>query len=86
MRDMHCHILPVVDDGSQSLEMSLQMLDAAKAAGVTSMVCTPHCRSPYFDFDAMWEAAPSTRGPGWTDLRCTGCSPRAPPGSRVRSG
>ena len=32
MRDMHCHILPAVDDGSQSLEMSLQMLDAAKAA------------------------------------------------------
>ena len=56
MRDMHCHILPAVDDGSQSLEMSLQMLDAARAAGVTSMVCTPHCRSPYFDFDAMWEA------------------------------
>lgn len=56
MRDMHCHILPAVDDGSQSLEMSLQMLDAAKAAGVTSMVCTPHCRSPYFNFDAMWEA------------------------------
>ena len=56
MRDMHCHILPAVDDGSQSLEMSPQMLDAAKAAGATSMVCTPHCRSPYSDFDAMWEA------------------------------
>ena len=56
MRDIHCHILPGVDDGAKDLEASLAMLAAAKAAGVTSIVCTPHCRSPYFDFDAMWEA------------------------------
>lgn len=56
MRDMHCHILPGVDDGSKDLAMSLRMLEAAKAAGVTSMVCTPHCRRPYFDFKGMWEA------------------------------
>ena len=29
---------------------------------------------------------PSTRGPGWTDLWCTGCRPTAPPGSHVRIG
>ena len=56
MRDMHCHILPGVDDGARNLQESLAMLEAAKAAGVTSIVCTPHCRDPYFDFDAMWEA------------------------------
>lgn len=56
MRDMHCHILPGVDDGSRDMAMSLDMLEAAKAAGVTSIVCTPHCRDPYFDYDAMWEA------------------------------
>ena len=32
------------------------MLQAAKDAGITSIVCTPHCRSPYFDFDKMWKA------------------------------
>lgn len=32
------------------------MLDAAKRAGVTSIVCTPHCRDPYFDYEAMWDA------------------------------
>lgn len=32
------------------------MLEAAKQAGVTSIVCTPHCRDPYFDYDAMWDA------------------------------
>ena len=56
MRDLHCHILPGVDDGSQSLEESLAMLEAAKAVGITSITCTPHCRDPYFDFEAMWEA------------------------------
>lgn len=56
MRDMHCHILPGVDDGAHDLKESLAMLEAAKQAGITSIVCTPHCRDPYFDFDAMWEA------------------------------
>lgn len=56
MRDIHCHILPGVDDGSPDVDYSLKMLNAAKAAGVTSIVCTPHCRDPYFDYDAMWKA------------------------------
>ncbi len=56
MRDIHSHILPGVDDGARSLEQSLAMLEAARAAGVTQIVCTPHCREPYFDFDAMWDA------------------------------
>lgn len=56
MRDIHCHILPGVDDGAQTLEESLRMLEAAREAGVTSIVCTPHCCDPYFDYDAMWDA------------------------------
>ncbi len=56
MRDMHCHILPGVDDGARDLDDSLRMLEAAKAAGITSITCTPHCRSPYFDFERMWQA------------------------------
>lgn len=56
MRDMHCHILPGVDDGALDLSMSLEMVDAAREAGVTSIVCTPHARDPYFDYEAMWSA------------------------------
>lgn len=56
MRDIHCHILPGVDDGAADLNESLAMLEAAKKAGVTSIVCTPHCRDPYFDYDKMWDA------------------------------
>ena len=56
MRDMHCHILPGVDDGARDLEESFAMLAAARAVGIDEIVCTPHCRDPYFDFDAMWAA------------------------------
>ena len=45
-----------VDDGARNLDESLAMLEAAKAAGITSIVCTPHVRDPYFDYDAMWDA------------------------------
>ena len=56
MRDIHCHILSGVDDGARDLQESLAMLQAARNAGVTSIVCTPHVRDPYFDYDAMWDA------------------------------
>ena len=56
MRDIHSHILPGVDDGARDMDESLTMLEAAKRAGVTSIICTPHCRDPYFDFDGMWDA------------------------------
>ena len=56
VRDMHCHILPGVDDGAGDLDMSVAMLEAARDAGVTSIVCTPHARDPYFDYEAMWSA------------------------------
>lgn len=56
MRDLHCHILPGVDDGARDLDMSLAMLEAAHEVGVTSIVCTPHARDPYFNYEAMWDA------------------------------
>lgn len=56
MRDIHCHILPGVDDGARDLHESLDMLRAAKRAGITRIVCTPHCRDPYFNYAAMWNA------------------------------
>ncbi len=43
MIDMHIHILPEVDDGSRSLEMSLEMASVAASTGVHSMIATPHC-------------------------------------------
>ena len=56
MLDLHCHILPGVDDGASCLGESIRMLHAAYKAGITEIVCTPHCRDPYFDYNAMWDA------------------------------
>ncbi len=40
--DLHCHILPGIDDGPESLEASLAMARAQVAAGVHTVVATPH--------------------------------------------
>lgn len=40
--DMHCHILPGVDDGSRDMEMSLELIDRMRAMGLTRLIATPH--------------------------------------------
>lgn len=42
MVDIHCHVLPAVDDGSTSIQMSLNMLRCGLAEGITGAVLTPH--------------------------------------------
>ncbi len=45
MIDMHNHILPLVDDGSQSLEYSMEMIKKEILDGVESIILTPHVQS-----------------------------------------
>ena len=40
--DLHCHLLPGVDDGPESLEQSVEYARAAVAAGTGTIVATPH--------------------------------------------
>lgn len=40
--DMHCHILPALDDGSRNIEQTLSMLQIAYDEGVRLIVATPH--------------------------------------------
>ncbi len=42
MIDIHSHLLPGVDDGSPSLDVSVPVLERFAADGVTVLVCTPH--------------------------------------------
>ena len=42
MFDCHCHILPGIDDGSKSVEMSLEMLRMSTDQGVEGLIFTPH--------------------------------------------
>ena len=40
--DVHAHILPGVDDGSGSMEESLEMLEMAASQGIGAVIATPH--------------------------------------------
>jgi protein-tyrosine phosphatase len=40
--DIHCHLIPGIDDGSQSLDESLAMARMAVADGFATTICTPH--------------------------------------------
>lgn len=40
--DFHTHILPELDDGASSLELSLEMLDRLRVQQVDKVVLTPH--------------------------------------------
>lgn len=48
MIDLHCHILPGVDDGARTLDESVEMARMAAAAGTTTIVATPHMLHPQF--------------------------------------
>lgn len=42
MIDLHCHILPAVDDGAKTIEDSLDMARMAVEEGITHILATPH--------------------------------------------
>ncbi|WP_028401698.1 tyrosine-protein phosphatase [Ectobacillus panaciterrae] len=42
MIDLHCHILPGVDDGPETMEESIQMAKEAVKQGIHTIVATPH--------------------------------------------
>jgi len=49
MYDLHCHILPGIDDGANTIEDSLALIKASIAQGVTHIVATPHIRFGRFN-------------------------------------
>jgi protein-tyrosine phosphatase len=42
MIDLHCHIIPQVDDGAKSLKESIKMAEEAVKSGISHILCTPH--------------------------------------------
>ncbi len=42
MIDLHCHVLPGIDDGPETMAGSLALARATVAAGVSTLVATPH--------------------------------------------
>ncbi|MEI2463269.1 tyrosine-protein phosphatase [Niallia taxi] len=49
MIDIHCHILPGVDDGPESIEASLMMAREAVKEGIKTIIATPHHRNNSYE-------------------------------------
>ncbi len=46
MVDIHCHILPGLDDGAGNMSDALEMAELAVSSGIKSIITTPHCNIP----------------------------------------
>jgi protein-tyrosine phosphatase len=75
MVDLHCHILPGVDDGPDSMEVSLAMAETAVADGMTHVVATPHSNDRFFfDFARVRRLRDELQGKIGDRLKiATGC-------------
>ena len=49
--EMHCHIIPGIDDGAQDVETSLKMIEALRKQGAKKIVLTPHYYSDTISLD-----------------------------------
>ena len=49
MIDLHCHLLPGIDDGAPDMAESMAMLQTAAQDGIETVVCTPHAFDGVFD-------------------------------------
>ena len=47
--DIHCHILPGVDDGAKDMDMALSMIEKEIDASVETIILTPHFRKEMFE-------------------------------------
>lgn len=51
MIDLHCHILPGIDDGAKSVDEALELINLAYSQGIRRMVATPHIQPGMFNND-----------------------------------
>ncbi|WP_458411736.1 tyrosine-protein phosphatase [Schinkia sp. CFF1] len=49
MIDIHCHILPCIDDGPASMEASLEMAKQAAEQGIKTIIATPHHKNGSYE-------------------------------------
>jgi protein-tyrosine phosphatase len=81
MVDVHCHILPGLDDGPDNIELSLAMAESAIADGITHVVATPHSSDEYyFDYARVRELREELQAKiGGRLILATGCDFRLNP-------
>lgn len=79
MIDIHCHLLPAIDDGADTPEQSAQVMEALAADGVVGLVLTPHVSAEEIDTDPE---DPLER----RDMAMTMLRPRAPAAPHLHLG
>ena len=60
MIDWHSHVLPNMDDGSQSVDVSRSMLRALKEQGIETIIATPHFDADSESIDSFLERRSAT--------------------------
>jgi protein-tyrosine phosphatase len=78
--DLHCHILPGLDDGARDLDDALAMARQAEADGIAAICATPHIRH---DHDVRIAELPSRRAELAAAIAASGCGTRILPGGEV---
>ena len=58
--DIHCHIVPGVDDGAVNLEEAVKMVEAQYKQGIRTIIATPHFRKGMFE-PCLLYTSPSPR-------------------------
>jgi len=51
MIDYHCHLLPGLDDGPETIDDSVEMAAALQKAGYSLVYCTPHMKKSVYEAD-----------------------------------
>ncbi len=78
--DLHCHIIPGIDDGARDLDDSVAMARQAEADGIAAICATPHIRH---DHDVRIDELPGRLAELAEAIREAGCRTRVLPGGEV---
>ncbi len=78
--DLHCHILPGIDDGARDLDDAVAMARQAQNDGIGAICATPHIRH---DHDVRIGELPDRLGELAAAVRANGCPTEILPGGEV---
>ena len=78
--DLHCHILPGIDDGARDLDDAIAMASQAERDGIAAVCATPHIRH---DHDVRIGELPDRLGELAAAVQASGCRTRILPGGEV---
>lgn len=51
--DMHSHMIPGIDDGAQTIEDSISLIEKCRDMGFSSLITTPHIKSDHYPNTAV---------------------------------